>query len=146
MGSLIARHGRLIRTAVLASGLVIALAPTRMAAGSSPSGSTLWSSPISASNAVVSTPTSGGGYPENPPVAGGCVGPSPNNFNANHSESHVTVQPGTEQLDGSSKFFFDKFSTIYNFYLGSYNINNGSRNKAVSHSNTIVQGYDCSTT
>jgi hypothetical protein len=145
MGSLIARHGRLIRTAVLASGLVIALAPTRMAAGSNAGTSTSWSSSISASNAVVSTPTSGGGYPENPPVAGGCVGPSPNNFNANHSESHVTVQPGTEQLVGSSKFFFDKFSTIYNFYLGSYNISTGSRGNIVSHNN-IVQGYDCSTT
>ncbi len=146
MGSLIARRGRLIRTIVLSGGLVIALTPARMAAGSNAGASTLWSSPISAGNTVVSTPTSGGGYPKNPPVAGGCVGPSPNNFNANHSESHVTVQPGTEQLVGSSKFFFDKFSTIYNFYLGSYNINNGSRSKAVSHSNNIVQGYDCSTT
>jgi hypothetical protein len=140
MGSLIARRGRLIRTIVLTGGLVIALMPSRMAAGSSPGASPGWSSPISAGNAVVSTPTSGGGYPENPPVAGGCVGPSPNNFNANHSESHLAVQPGTEQIVGSSKFFFDKFSTIYNFYLGSYNIN-GRR-----HSNNIVQGYDCSTT
>ena len=112
-------------------------------AGSANAGhaSTLWQSSVAATNSVVSSPTSGGGYPENPPVAGGCVGPSPNNFNANHSESHVTVQPGTEQLVGSSKFFFDKFSTIYNFYLGSYNIN-GTNGSA---SNNIVQGYDCST-
>jgi hypothetical protein len=89
---------------------------------------------------VVSTPTSGGGYPELPPVAGGCVGPSPSNFNANHSESHLTLKPGTEQIVGSSKFFFDKFSTNYNFYLGSYAIN------GATHSNNIVQGYDCSTT
>jgi hypothetical protein len=105
-------------------------------------GNTLWLSSVTATNSVVSSPTSGGGYPENPPVAGGCVGPSPNNFNANHSESHVTVKPGTEQLVGSSKFFFDKFSTIYNFYLGSYNIN-GTNGTA---GNNIVQGYDCSTT
>src|SRR2546428_10568176 len=98
MGSLIARRGRLIRTIVLAGGLVIALTPARMAAGSTAGASTPWLSPISAGNTVVSTPTSGGGYPENPPGAGGCVGASPNHFNAHHSESHVTLQPGTEQL------------------------------------------------
>jgi len=145
MGPLIARRGRLIRTAILAGGLVLALTPARMAAGSGSNASTLWSSPGPVSNIVVSGATSGGGYPENPPVAGGCVGPSPDNFNANHSESHVTVKPGTEQLVGSSKFFFDKFSTIYNFYLGSYNIKNGSHGNVLSHSNNIVQGYDCST-
>src|SRR6266851_8238568 len=142
MSKVTERIGKPLRAAILAATIIFALSPARLAAGSGP----LWASSVFASNTVVSSPTSGGGYPENPPVAGGCVGPSPNNFNANHSESHVTVQPGTEQLVGSSKFFFDKFSTIYNFYLGSYNINNGSRSKAVSHSNNIVQGYDCSTT
>jgi hypothetical protein len=53
----------------------------------------------------------------------------------------VTVKPGSEQLVGSSKFFFDKFSTIYNFYLGSFNIDGASG----TASNNIVQGYDCST-
>jgi len=101
----------------------------------------LWQSSVTAANSVVSSPTSGGGYPENPPVAGGCVGPSPNNFNANHSESELAVMPGTEQIVGSSKFFFDKFSTGYNFYLGSYNINGANG----SASNNIIQGYDCST-
>jgi hypothetical protein len=119
----------------------LALTPGQIAAGSHP-GAALspWSSSVSATNMVVSSPTSGGGYPENPPVKGGCVGPSPNNFNANHSESELAVMPGTEQIVGSSKFFFDKFSTGYNFYLGSYNINGRS------HSNNIIQGYDCSTT
>jgi len=110
-------------------------------AGSSNHVTTLWQSSVTATNSVVSSPTSGGGYPENPPVAGGCVGPTPNNFNANHSESELTVQPGSEQIVGSSKFFFDKFSTGYNFYLGSYNIN-GATGAA---SNNIIQGYDCST-
>jgi len=111
-----------------------------------PSGTTsaagLWLSPVSATNVVVSTPTSGGGYAELPPTAGGCVGPTANNFNANHSESELTVKPGSEQIVGSSKFFFDRFSTNYNFYLGSYNMNGAT----LSHSNNIVQGYDCSTT
>ena len=117
------------------AGVVIALWP----AGTAGSGS-LWSSRVTAINMVVSTPTSGGGYAELPPAAGGCVGPSPNNFNANHSESELAVMPGTEQIVGTSKFFFDKFSTNYNFYVGSYNINGSA------HSNNIVQGYDCSTT
>jgi hypothetical protein len=130
-----------MRTIVLAVTVILALSPARLAAGSGPgAGSVLWSSPTSATNLVVSTPTSGGGYPENPPVAGGCVGPSPNNFNANHSESELAVEPGSEQIVGSSKFFFGKFSTGYNFYLGSYNINGSA------HSDNIIQGYDCSTT
>jgi hypothetical protein len=101
-----------------------------------------WTSTVHANNVVVSTPTSGGGYAELPPVAGGCVAPTPNNFNANHSESELAVKPGSEQIVGTSKFFFDKFSTNYNFYLGSYNINGAT----LAHSNNIVQGYDCSTT
>ena len=134
---LLQRHVMLTRAAVVAVTVILSLSPGRLAAGA---GSPMWSSLISATNTVVSTPTSGGGYPENPPVEGGCVGPSANNFNANHSESELAVEPGSEQIVGSSKFFFDKFSTGYNFYLGSYNINGGN------HSDNIIQGYDCSTT
>ncbi len=134
---LLQRHVMLTRAAVVAVTVILSLSPGRLAAGG---GSPLWSSPLSATNTVVSSPTSGGGYPENPPVEGGCVGPSANNFNANHSESELAVEPGSEQIVGSSKFFFDKFSTGYNFYLGSYNINGGN------HSDNIIQGYDCSTT
>ncbi len=135
MGKLSEFSRRPMRVAVLASAIIFALSPGRLVAGAP-----LWASPVSATNTVVSSPTSGGGYPENPPVEGGCVGPTANNFNANHSESELAVEPGSEQIVGSSKFFFDKFSTGYNFYLGSYNIN-GSTN-----SNNIIQGYDCSTT
>ncbi|HYU62593.1 MAG TPA: sialidase family protein [Verrucomicrobiae bacterium] len=126
-----------IKATVLGLTALVAVAPTGMA---SPSALSLWSSSISASNMVVSSPTSGGGYAELPPVAGGCVGASPNNFNANHSESELAVMPGTETIVGSSKFFFDKFSTNYNFYDGSYTIIGSS------HSDNIIQGYDCSTT
>ncbi len=141
MERLVGPTNRWLKTAVLAGAAVIAVAPGSLAAGANRGpASGLWSSTISATNTVVSSPTSGGGYPEFTPVPGGCVGPSPNNFNANHSESELAVEPGSEQIVGSSKFFFDKFSTRYNFYLGSYNINGGS------HSNDIIQGYDCSTT
>ena len=142
MERLVGPTNRWLKMAVLAGAAVIVAAPGSLAAGANRgAGPGQWSSPVSATNTVVSTPTNGGGYPENPPVEGGCVGPSPNNFNANHSESHLAVQPGTERIVGSSKFFFDKFSTGYNFYLGSYKID-GTNGSA---SNNIVQGYDCST-
>src|SRR5256714_2679522 len=109
--------------------------------GSNSSGGTnnLWHSSVTAANAVVSQPTTGGGYRDvgNAPVPGNC-GSGP--FNANHSESWLAVKPGTETIVGNSKFFFDKYSTFYNFYLGSYRIQNGA-----APNNTIVQGYDCTT-
>ncbi len=131
-------HRSSVKGLVACAGGLLALMPSTPAADAG----SLWSSSITATNTVVSSPTSGGGYPENPPVEGGCVGPTAgvNNFNANHSESDLAVEPGKEQIVGSSKFFFDKYSTGYNFYLGSYNINGRK------HTNNIVQGYDCSTT
>ena len=93
-------------------------------------------------NVVASSPTTGGGYPVPPgsrvPVAGTCgAGP----FNANHSESWLAVKPGTEDLVGTSKFFFDKYSTFYMFYLGAYQIPGGTPS-----GNNQVQGYDCVST
>ncbi len=93
-------------------------------------------------NQVASSPTSGGGYPipagSRVPDAGTCrSGP----FNSNHSESWLAVKPGTENLVGSSKFFFDKFSTFYMFYLGAHQILNG-----IPSGNNQIQGYDCLST
>jgi hypothetical protein len=51
------------------------------------------------------------------------------------------VQPGTENLVGASKFFFEKYSTFYDFHLGSYTIPNG-----VPAQNTHIPGYDCIST
>ena len=138
-----AGHSNALKAAMLGVAALIALSPTGLAAGAaSNTPSSLWkATSISAQNMVVSSPTSGGGYPEMPPVEGGCVAPTPGvfNFNANHSESELAIQPGTDHIVGSSKFFFDKYSTGYNFYLGSYDINGATAN------NNIVQGYDCST-
>ncbi|TMF89602.1 MAG: exo-alpha-sialidase [Chloroflexi bacterium] len=121
---------------VIAAGLV-----ALPAAGSNGNGggNSLWNSSLTATNVVVSQPTTGGGYTDvgNAPVPGKC-GPGP--FNANHSESWLAVKPATDTIVGSSKFFFDKYSTFYNFYLGSYRIQNGA-----ALNNTIVQGYDCTT-
>jgi hypothetical protein len=105
-------------------------------------GGSLWSAIVPFTNVVASSPTAGGGYPVPPgsrvPEAGTCrEGP----FNANHSESWLAVKPGTEDLVGSSKFFFDKYSTFYMFYLGAYQILGGTPS-----GNNQVQGYDCVST
>lgn len=143
MGSLIERPGRLIRGGILMGAALLAITPAGFSAGSRQgSGPPLWSSPVSPTNAVVSVPTTGGGYPVPPgataPTPGTC---RPGSFNANHSESWLAVKPGTEDIVGSSKFFFEKYSTFYDFYLGSYFIQNGAL-----VNNQIIQGYDCTTT
>jgi hypothetical protein len=108
----------------------------------STSGGSVWSASVPFTNVVASSPTSGGGYPVPPgsrvPLAGTCrAGP----FDANHSESWLAVKPGSEDLVGSSKFFFDKYSTFYMFYLGAYQILGGTPS-----GNNQVQGYDCVST
>jgi hypothetical protein len=112
------------------------------APGASASDGGLWSASVSFTNVVASSPTTGGGYPvpagSRVPVAGTCgAGP----FNANHSESWLSVKPGTEDLVGTSKFFFDKYSTFYMFYNGAYQILGGTPS-----GNDQVQGYDCVST
>jgi hypothetical protein len=116
--------------------LLISVQPVGGAPGSS------WSASVAFTNAVASSPTTGGGYPVPPgsrvPEAGTC---RPGPFNANHSESWLAVEPGTENLVGTSKFFFDAYSTFYMFYLGAYQIPNGTPT-----GNNQVQGYDCVST
>ncbi|TME34282.1 MAG: hypothetical protein E6I66_01845, partial [Chloroflexi bacterium] len=51
------------------------------------------------------------------------------------------MKPGTEDLVGSSKFFFEKYSTFYMFYLGAHQIPNGAPS-----GNNQIQGYDCLST
>jgi hypothetical protein len=124
-----------------------ALTATLLAAGAAPSAGAspsvgAWSASVAFTDVVASSPTSGGGYPVPPgsrvPLAGTCrAGP----FDANHSESWLAVKPGTEDLVGSSKFFFDKYSTFYMFYLGATQILGGTPS-----GNNQVQGYDCLST
>jgi hypothetical protein len=121
-----------IAAIVAALALGLALAASAAAGG--------WSSSVTYTNQVASSPTSGGGYPDpsGAPAPGACRSGS---FDANHSESWLAVEPGTENLVGASKFFFENFSTFYNFYLGSYTIPNGTPS-----SDNQVQGYDCVST
>jgi hypothetical protein len=125
-----------LRTLIAALAAVAALAVVSSASAAG------WATTVPFTNAVASSPTTGGGYPVPPgsrvPDAGTCRGGP---FDANHSESWLAVKPGTEDLVGSSKFFFDKYSTFYMFYLGAYQILGGAPS-----GNNQVQGYDCIST
>src|SRR5215471_11837635 len=123
-----------ITSAALAAGLAVPGA----AAASSPG----WTSSVAFTNQVASSPTAGGGYP----VPAGQTFPNPGtcqagSLDSNHSESWIAVTPGTEHLIGNSKYFFDKYSKFYNFYLGTIRIPNGT-----PAGNNQVQGYDCVST
>jgi hypothetical protein len=113
---------------------------TALGAASSASGAG-WVVPAGTTNTVVSPPVPGGGYPVPP----GATKPEPGTcavqqLNSNHSESWLAVKPGTEDLVGSSKFFVSKWSTFYNFYLGSYTIHDSDL-----IATNQVQGYECTT-
>jgi hypothetical protein len=100
-----------------------------------------WTSSVPFTNVVASSPTVGASYPDDAtgaPVPGTCGSGS---FNSNRSESWLAVQPGTENIVGTSKFFYGPWSAFYNFDLGSYTIPNG-----VPAGNNQVQGYDCVST
>ena len=100
-----------------------------------------WTSSVTFTNVVASSPAIGASYPSDAtgaPHAGTC---GPGSFNSNRSESWLAVQPGTENIVGTSKFFFGPWSTFYNFDLGSYTIPNGT-----PAGNNQVQGYDCVST
>jgi hypothetical protein len=128
--------------ALLILGLVVGPLGASSAGAAPPAGTRLWTSTVAFTNAVASSPTTGGGYPvpagSRVPLAGTC-GQGP--FNANHSESWLAVKPGTDDLVGTSKFFFDKYSTYYMFYVGAFQIPAGTPS-----TNNQVQGYDCVST
>src|SRR5919197_1095422 len=112
--------------------LAAVLSPTTVSAAS-------WSSSVPFTNQVASSPFQAGGYPVPP----GQTAPDPGtcrlgDYNANRSESWIAVKPGTEDLVGTSKVFFEKFSTFYDFHLGSYAIPNGTPG-----ANAHVTVYDC---
>jgi hypothetical protein len=126
-------------TVLAALGVAAIVLATAPAAGTADSP---WGASAPFTNVVASSPTTGGGYPvpagSRVPDAGTC---RPGPFDANHSESWLAVKPGTEDLVGSSKFFFDKYSTFYMFYLGAYQMPGG-----VPSGNNQLQGYDCVST
>jgi hypothetical protein len=119
----------------IAAGVVLVIAATVTASALG-----AWS--LVGTNVVASSPVQGGGYP----VPAGSTKPDPGTcrlgaYNANRSESWIAVKPGTEDLVGNSKFFFEKYSTFYMFHLGTYRILGGT-----PIDNNQVQGYDCVST
>ena len=125
---------------VLATG---AAALVALAAAGAAEAATGWQASVPFTNQVASTPFRAGGYAGYDP---GATAPNPGScrlgdYNANLSESWIAVQPGTENLVGTSKVFFERFSTFYNFHLGSHTILNGK-----PAGSNIVQGYECVST
>jgi hypothetical protein len=122
---------------IVGAALTAGLAAPGTAAASSP-----WASSVTFTNQVATSPTTGGGYPVPPgqtfPNPGTCGAGS---LDSNHSESWIAVKPGTEDLVGNSKFFFDKYSKFYDFSLGTIRILGGT-----PVDNNQVQGYDCVST
>jgi hypothetical protein len=120
--------------------LAVAVVLTTAAVTMATAGAASWG--FVGTNVVASSPTAGGGYPVPP----GRTKPDPGTcrlgrYDANRSESWIAVKPGTEDLVGTSKFFFETFSTFYMFHLGSYRIVGGT-----PVDNNQVQGYDCVST
>jgi hypothetical protein len=124
-----------MRRGILALAAVAALASASTAAAAG------WTSSVPFTNQVVSSPVVGGGYPVPPgatrPDPGTC---GPQSLNSNHSESWLAVRPGTEDLVGDAKFFVGKWSTFYDFHLGSFTIPGGT-----PVATNQVQGYECTT-
>src|SRR6266511_2976102 len=122
--------------------LVVALVAAGALSWAAAASAAGWQASVPFTNQVASSPTKGGGYP----VPAGRTAPLPGTcrsglYNSNRSESWVAVEPGTENLVGVSKFFFEKFSTFYDFHLGSYAMPSGTPGQ-----NTQIPGYDCIST
>ena len=121
--------------------LVLATAITAALASAAPAAAADWAVPVG-SNVVADQVIPGGGYPVPPgatrPDPGTC---RPGLYDSNRSESWIAVKPGTESLVGTSKLFFENFSTFYDFHLGAYAITGGAITGA-----SQVQGYDCVST
>jgi hypothetical protein len=119
--------------------LPLAVATAALAAPASAGAA--WDTPVG-TNVVADAPIAGGGYPVPPgltkPEPGTC---RPGLYDSNRSESWIAVKPGTESLVGTSKIFFERYSTFYDFHLGAYAIQDG----AVT-GQSQVQGYDCIST
>lgn len=121
-----------------AGALVLAITLVLQASSAGVAAGPLWSSVVTFTNVVASSPVQGGGYPALPQYVPGTCGPQP--LNSNRSESWIAVKPGTEDLIGNSKFFISKWSTFYDFHLGTYTILGGT-----PAGNNQVQGYECTT-
>lgn len=89
---------------------------------------------------VVSSPFAAGGYPGAEPAPGTCITAR---YDANFSESVLAARPGSEQLAGASKAYFNKWSTFKAYHNAAFVFGGrGDRPLATA----IIGGFDCATT
>src|ERR1041384_3130377 len=101
-----------------------------------------WTASVPFTNQVARPPFGAGGSPAPP----GQTAPDPGtcrlgDYNSNRSESWIAVKPGTEDLVGVAKVFFERDSAFFEFHLGAYPIPNGT-----PAGNVQIPGYDCVST
>src|SRR5438067_2783890 len=136
MGAEVGTVNMRLRAALAAASLTVVLWPTPAAASGT------WSSSVAFTNQRAGNVVTRGGYP----VPAGATAPTPGTcrggtYNANRSESWIAVKPGTEDLVGTSKIFFEKYSTFYDFHLGGHTFPGGTY-----EGSSMVTGYDCIST
>jgi len=136
------RFSMVVAAVLTGAGLATAPVVAGAGVGTAAASGSGWASSVAFTNQVASSPATGGGYPVPPgqtfPNPGTCGRGS---LDSNHSESWIAVKPGTEDLVGNSKFFFDKYSKFYDFYLGTIRIPGGT-----PAGDNQVQGYECVST
>ena len=89
---------------------------------------------------VVSSPFVAGGYPGAEPAPGTCIAAP---YDSNFSEAVLAVRPGTEQLAGASKAYFNKWSTFKAYHNAAFVF--GGRGDRPLGTN-IIGDFDCATT
>ena len=120
-------------TVLVVAATSVAAAPAAEAWG--PGGGSGWGH-VPSRETVVSSPVVAGGYPGAKPAPGGCVaGPC----DANFSESALALRPGSGQLVGGAKAYFDRWSTYKAQHTVSFAF---GRRGPSTH---IVNGFDCVT-
>src|SRR4051794_22311293 len=88
---------------------------------------------------VVSRPFTAGGYPGAEPAPGSCIAAA---YDANFSESVLAAQPGSEQLAGGVKAYFNAWSTFKAYHTAAFAFGPGNARPSTN----IVNGFDCVTT
>jgi len=131
---------RVVTGCAVAVLLGVGLAPaSTFASEGVPSGNPAqaWSKAVPFTERVASSPVSGGGYPGSAPAPGGCVRAS---YDSNFSEASLALRPGSEQLAGGAKAYFDRWST----YKAQHTVSFAFSGKQIT--THLVGGFDCVST
>ena len=100
-----------------------------------------WRSQVPFTEQVVSSPVSGGGYPGPMPAPGFCAKGS---YDSNFSEGSLALRPGSEQLVGGAKAYFDRWSTYKAQHTVSFSLSRPGAGRGQLQAKThLVGGFDC---